>query len=87
MDTQYYLDDAAQKRIQVDLQAVLLELTTRLMGSIAYNVRVTFSLNFRNDLLIVNYDLDHLGLIYFVDGYAFLPTLLKVFRLCVRCYG
>jgi len=35
------LEEAAQKGAQVDLQSILLELTTRLMGNMAYNVRLS----------------------------------------------
>ncbi len=37
-DTERTLDEAAQKSSQVDLQSILLELTTRLMGNMAYDV-------------------------------------------------
>lgn len=37
-DTERTLDQAAQQRQQIDLQSVLLELTTRLMGKTAYEV-------------------------------------------------
>ena len=39
-DTEKTLDDAAQTATSVDLQSVLLELTTRLMGNMAYDVRL-----------------------------------------------
>lgn len=38
VDTEQVLDHAAWQRTQVDLQRVLLELTTRLMGNVAYDV-------------------------------------------------
>ena len=38
-DTQRTLDAAVQNATLVDLQSVLLELTTRLMGNMAYDVR------------------------------------------------
>ena len=38
-DTKHTLDEAALSGSQVDLQSVLLEMTTRLMGKIAYDVR------------------------------------------------
>lgn len=38
-DTESLLDEAAKNGTPVDLQNVLLELTTRLMGSMAYDVR------------------------------------------------
>lgn len=38
-DTEERLDDASRKGNVVDLQTVLLDLTTRLMGSMAYGVR------------------------------------------------
>ena len=38
-DTEERLDDASRKGSVVDLQIVLLDLTTRLMGSMAYGVR------------------------------------------------
>ena len=37
-DTEQVLDDAVQHRKQIDLQQVLLELTTRFMGNVAYDV-------------------------------------------------
>ena len=39
-DTQRTLDAAVQNATLVDLQSVLLELTTRLMGNMAYDVRL-----------------------------------------------
>ena len=42
-DTERTLDEAAQNGIVVDLQTVLLELTTRLMGNMAYDVRCIIS--------------------------------------------
>ena len=40
-DTKRVLDEAALSHSQIDLQSVLLEMTTRLMGKIAYDVRFT----------------------------------------------
>lgn len=37
-DTERALDDAAQRGTLIDLQGLLLELTTRLMGTMAYDV-------------------------------------------------
>jgi len=42
-DTILELDDAAQRGVQVDLQKVLLELTTRFMGRVAYDVSLFVS--------------------------------------------
>ena len=39
-DTEEYLDNASRKDSVVDLQKVLLDLTTRLMGNMAYDVRI-----------------------------------------------
>ena len=39
-DTERLLDAAAKNATLVDLQSVLLELTTRLMGNMAYDVRL-----------------------------------------------
>jgi len=39
-DAERSLDDAARERTQIDLQSVMLELTTRLMGKMAYDVRL-----------------------------------------------
>ena len=39
-DTERILDAAAKNATLVDLQSVLLELTTRLMGNMAYDVRL-----------------------------------------------
>lgn len=38
-DTERTLDEAAREATMVDLQSILLELTTRLMGNMAYDVR------------------------------------------------
>lgn len=38
-DTERFLDDAFRKGSVIDLQIVLLDLTTRLMGNMAYEVR------------------------------------------------
>ncbi|KAL6716916.1 hypothetical protein ACLMJK_004828 [Lecanora helva] len=45
-DTERVLDKAARERTQVDLQRVLLELTTRLMGNVAYDMDMPASLPF-----------------------------------------
>ena len=37
-DTEKALDDAAQTNTLIDLQSMLIELTTRLMGNMAYDV-------------------------------------------------
>ena len=37
-DTRRTLEDAAREGTQVDMQSVLLELTTRFMGNVAYDV-------------------------------------------------
>lgn len=39
-DTEKVLDEAAQTDTSIDLQSMLLELTTRLMGNMAYDVRL-----------------------------------------------
>ena len=38
-DTEEYLDEASRNKTILDLQTVLLDLTTRLMGNMAYDVR------------------------------------------------
>ncbi|KAL2047240.1 hypothetical protein N7G274_001259 [Stereocaulon virgatum] len=45
-DTEKTLDDAAQAAASVDLQSILLELTTRLMGNMAYDMDMPSSLPF-----------------------------------------
>ena len=39
LDTEEFLDSAVRKGRVIDLQIVLLDLTTRLMGNMAYDVR------------------------------------------------
>ena len=43
-DTEHFLDEAAKNQKMVDMQEVFLELTTRLMGKIAYDVSATDAL-------------------------------------------
>ncbi|KAL8800626.1 MAG: hypothetical protein Q9182_005039 [Xanthomendoza sp. 2 TL-2023] len=47
-DTERFLDHAVDRQAIVDIQEVCLELTTRLMGKVAYDVRQTFTIVLTN---------------------------------------
>lgn len=50
-DTKKFLDKAAKEESLIDLQDVLLELTTRLMGKVAYDVSQRTGFNLVSALL------------------------------------